>query len=518
MRRPSQHIQMEDTTSRYYSVYLGWALVLVPLALALTWRKRANNGLRLPPGPWQLPVIGSLHHLVRQLPHRALRDLAMRHGPVMLLRLGSVPTMVLSSPDAAREVLKTQDLAFATRRLTATMGVLTCGGRDMIFAPYGDYWRQLRKIAVTEVLTAGRVRSFRAIREEEVATMLRAIQSAGPVVDLRALLSALVSDGTFRAVMGSRCDSKQRDLFLHELDRIVRLATGLNTADLWPSSWLAGRLSNALRRAEEIHASVFGIIKGIIHEHLERREEGQGGEEDVLDVLLKIHKDGVIDMVAVEGVIFDIFTAGSETSATTLEWAMAELMRNPTAMVKATAEVRRAFEGDGTVDEGKLGELPYMRLVIRETFRLHPPLPLMLPRECQEPCKVLGFDVLKGTQVIVNTWALGRDERSWGPDAAEFRPERFESGAGVDVDFRGTDFELLPFGAGRRMCPGMAFGLASVELPLASMLLHFDWEAPNISNPAEFDMTEQIGVTARRKANLLLRPSLRVPLPTSPPH
>lgn len=237
----------------------------------------------------------------------------------------------------------------------------------------------------------------------------------------------------------------------------------------------------------------------------------------MLDVLLKIHKDGVIDMVAVEGVIFDIFSAGSETSATTLEWVMAELMKNPAAMVKATAEVRRAFEGDGTVDEGKLGELPYMRLVIRETFRLHPPLPLMLPRECQEPCKVLGFDVLKGTQVIVNTWALGRDERSWGPDAAEFRPERFESGAGVDVDFRGTDFELLPFGAGRRMCPGMAFGLAGVKLPLASMLLHFDWEAPNISNLAEFDMTEQFGFTARRKANLLLRPSLRVPLPTSPP-
>ena len=256
---------MEDSISHYYSVYLGWALVLASLALALRRRKTANNGLQLPPGPWQLPIIGSLHHLVRQLPHRAMRDLARRHGPVMLLRLGSMPTLVLSSPDAAREVLKNQDLAFATRRLTATMGVLTYGGRDMIFAPYGDYWRQLRKIAVTEVLTAGRVRSFRAIREEEVATMLRAIQSAGPVVELRALLSALISDGTFRAVMGNRCDSKQRDLFLRELDRIVRLATGLNTADLWPSSWLAGRLSNALRRAEEIHASVFGIIKGIIH-------------------------------------------------------------------------------------------------------------------------------------------------------------------------------------------------------------------------------------------------------------
>jgi cytochrome P450 len=191
---------------------------------------------------------------------------------------------------------------------------------------------------------------------------------------------------------------------------------------------------------------------------------------------------------------------------------MAELVKNPRVMKKVTAEVRRAFKAGGMVVEDRLGEVPYLHLVIRETHRMHAPAPLLLPRESQEPCKVMGFDVPKGTQVIVNAWALGHDERCWPDATEEFRPERFQGGAdAAAVDFRGTDFELLPFGAGRRMCPGMAFGLASVELPLASLLLHFDWEAPDL---AGFDMTEAFGVTARRKADLLLRPSLRVPVPS----
>ncbi|XP_047071281.1 zealexin A1 synthase-like [Lolium rigidum] len=501
---------MEDT-SEY--CYLGWALVSLALLLAtLRWRLTANNGLRLPPGPWQLPFIGSLHHMAGQLPHRALRELAQRHGPVMLLRLGEVPTLVLSSPEAAREVMKIQDLVFATRPLTPTMSVVTCGGRDIIFAPYGEYWRHLRKIVVTELLVARRVASFRAIREEEVAAMLHEVGSAaaaGCQVDMRARLSTVVSDTTFRAVMGDRC--KQRELFLRELDNLVGLATGFNPVDLWPSSWLVRRFSGTLRRAEENHALVYGIIRGVIQDHLDRNKQGEE-DEDMLDVLLKIHKDGEIDMVAVEAVIFDLFAAGSETSATTLEWAMAELVKNPRVMKKVTAEVRRAFKASGTVVEDRLGEVPYLHLVIRETLRMHGPAPLLLPRQCQEPCQVMGFDVPKGTQVIVNAWALGHDERCWPDGTEEFRPERFQAGAkAAAVDFRGTDFELLPFGAGRRMCPGMAFGLASVELPLASLLLHFDWEAPDM---AGFDMTEAFGVTARRKADLLLRPSLRVPVPS----
>ncbi|CAN6381813.1 unnamed protein product [Urochloa humidicola] len=506
---------MEDTP-HYCFVYLGWALVSVLVALATRWRlEAATHGLRLPPGPWQLPIIGSLHHLAWKLPHHAMRDLALRHGPVMLLRLGEVPTVVLSSRAAAAEVLRNHDRAFATRPMNATMRVLSCDGRDIVFAPYGEYWRQLRRVAVSELLTSRRVRSFRAIREEEVAAMLRGVVAAaaaasGGVVEMRARLSALVTDATFRAVMGDRC--REREVFLRERDRVVELATGFNPADLWPSSRLAGALSGGVRRARESRDAMLGIFDGIIRGHLSTC----GGEaRDLLDVLLKIHKDGDLDMDSVKAVIFDIFNAGSETSATTLEWAMAELIRNPACLKKATAEVRRAFEAAGsTVVEDRLSDLPYLHLVIRETLRLHPPLPLLLPRECREPCRVLGFDVPKGTQVVVNAWALGRDREYWPEGPEEFRPERFEAGAAcAAVDFRGADFELLPFGAGRRMCPGMAFGLANVELPLASLLLHFDWEAPG--GPGGFDMAEAFGITARRKANLLLRPTLRVPIPSS---
>uniref|UniRef100_A0ACD6AAU7 Uncharacterized protein n=1 Tax=Avena sativa TaxID=4498 RepID=A0ACD6AAU7_AVESA len=516
--------KMEDNAV----VYLG--LALASLLFLLAWRRvrKAGHDLRLPPGPWTLPVIGSMHHIAGALPHRAMRDLARRHGwPVMLLWLGEVPTLVVSSREAAREVMKTHDTSFATRPLSSTVSVLTNGGRDIIFAPYGDYWRQMRKIAVTEVLTARRVLSFRAIREEETGAMLRAVAAVAAagdeLIDMRARMAALVSDTTARAVFGDRF--KDRDLFLRELDRAIALSAGFNPADLWPSSRLAVWASGAVRRAEECRDTVFGILDSVIAEHQDRMAgEGGAAQEDVIDILLRVQKDGGLqfpmDMDSIKAVVFDIFGGGSETSATTLEWIMAELVRNPSVLRRATDEVRRAFQAAGAVVEQDLATaVPYLHLVIRETFRLHTPLPLLLPRECRDApaCKVLGYDVPQGTQVLVNAWAMGRDERYWPDDPEEFRPERFEAakgdGGSEGVDFRGADFELLPFGAGRRMCPGMGFGLANVELALASLLLHFDWEAPGVADPAEFDMTEAFGITSRRKAGLMLRPVLRVPVP-----
>uniref|UniRef100_A0ACD5YVX6 Uncharacterized protein n=1 Tax=Avena sativa TaxID=4498 RepID=A0ACD5YVX6_AVESA len=367
-----------------------------------------------------------------------------------------------------------------------------------------------------ELLTARRVVSFRAVREEEVASMLRGVAAAAAAarpVEMRARLSTLTSDTTARIAMGDRC--KDRDLFLRKLERCIELVAGFNPADLWPSSRLAGMVSGAVQQAKECKDTVYEILDGVIQEHLARL--GDGHAEDLLDVLLKIQKDDglqfAVDMDDIKAVIFEVFAAGTETTSTTLGWVIAELIRNPRVMEKATAEVRRAFEAGGEVVEGRLGDLPYLQLVIRETFRLHSPVPLLLPRECREPCKVLGYDVPLGTQVVVNVWALGRDERYW--DAPEeFRPERFQTGA--TADFRGADFELLPFGAGRRMCPGAAFGLTFVEYTLACLLLHFDWEAPpGLADPAQFDMTEAFGMTSRRKADLLLRPILRVPLPAA---
>uniref|UniRef100_A0ACD5ZIE8 Uncharacterized protein n=1 Tax=Avena sativa TaxID=4498 RepID=A0ACD5ZIE8_AVESA len=501
------------------NLYVYLALALASLLVVLVRRRRTamhgmKDALRLPPSPWALPIIGHLHHLAGALPHRAMRALSLRHGPVMLLRLGEVPTLVVSSRDGAREVMKTHDTAFASRPLSASVRAISNGGRGIVFAPYGDRWRHLRKIAVMELLTARRVVSFRAVREEEVASMLRGVAAAAArPVEMRARLSTLTSDTTARIAMGDRC--KDRDLFLRKLERCIELVAGFNPADLWPSSRLAGLVSGAVQQAKECKDTVYEILDGVIQEHLARL--GDGHAEDLLDVLLKIQKDDglqfAVDMDDIKAVIFEVFAAGTETTSTTLGWVIAELIRNPRVMEKATAEVRRAFESGGEVVEGRLGDLPYLQLVIRETFRLHSPVPLLLPRECREPCKVLGYDVPLGTQVVVNVWALGRDERYW--DAPEeFRPERFQTGA--TADFRGVDFELLPFGAGRRMCPGAAFGLTFVEYTLACLLLHFDWEAPpGLADPAQFDMTEAFGMTSRRKADLLLRPILRVPLPAA---
>jgi cytochrome P450 len=175
------------------------------------------------------------------------------------------------------------------------MRALTKGGRGIIMAPYGAHWRQLRRITITKLLTARRVLSFRAVREEEAAAMLRACAAAAAAgsraVDMRERLSALITDTTMRAAMGDRF--KDREVFLRVLDRAIVLSAGFNMADLWPSSRIVGRLSGAVRRCEEIRDTVFGILDGIIEEHLERMRNGGGGEvKDLLDVLLKVQQDG----------------------------------------------------------------------------------------------------------------------------------------------------------------------------------------------------------------------------------
>jgi cytochrome P450 len=210
----------------------------------------------------------------------------------------------------------------------------------------------------------------------------------------------------------------------------------------------------------------------------------------------------------------DLFVAGSETSSTMLQWAMAELMRNPTVMRRAQEEVRRELAGHDRVTEDSLRNLHYMRLVIKETLRLHPAAPLLVPRECRIPCEVLGFDVPQGAMVLVNAWAIGRDPAHW--DAPEeFVPERFEEqGGSAGRDFKGTDFEFVPFGAGRRMCPGMAFGLAHIELALAALLFHFDWDLPEGMVREELDMTEAAGITARLRSDLLVIAVPRAQVPS----
>ncbi|VAH25710.1 unnamed protein product [Triticum turgidum subsp. durum] len=495
------------------AVYLVLALVL-PLLLLKHIRKRSGGaGQKLPPGPWRLPVIGSLHHLAgKPLVHRAFADIAHRLGdaPLVYLKLGEVPVVVASSAEAAREVMKTQDVTFATRPWSPTTKILMSDGVGVAFAPYGAHWRQLRKICIMELLSARRVQSFRNVREEEAGRLVAAIAAGagnGEPVNVSERLAVLIADMTVRAMIGDRFS--RREEFLEVLQQGVRILSGFNLGDLFPSSRLFGFVSGSARQAWENHTKGFELIECAIKQHEEVKAaaaasngDGKEGEqEDLLDVLLRVQKEGGHDapftMGSIKCLLVDLFSAGSETSATTLIWAMSELMRNPTTMAKAQAEVRNHLQGKPSVTEDDLADLKYMRLVIKETLRLHPSVPLLLPREPTEACKVLGYDMPTGTTVFVNTWAICRDPKHW--DAPEeFRPERFESG---EVDFKGTNFEYTPFGAGRRICPGMLFAQSSMELALAALLYHFDWELPA---GGELDMEEEMGIAVGRKNDLYL--------------
>jgi cytochrome P450 len=201
----------------------------------------------------------------------------------------------------------------------------------------------------------------------------------------------------------------------------------------------------------------------------------------------------------------DLFTGGGETSPGAILWGMSEIVKNPKVMEEAQTEVRRVFDGKGFVDETELHQLIYLKSVIKETMRLHPTLPLLVPRESRERCQINGYEIPAKTRVMVNAWAIGRDPRYW-VEAESFKPERFVNSP---IDFKGTDFEYIPFGAGRRMCPGIAFAIPSIELPLAQLLYHFDWKLPNGMKNEELDMTESFGLTVGRKYDLCLIPITR---------
>ncbi|KAM0927357.1 hypothetical protein ACQ4PT_002828 [Festuca glaucescens] len=288
-----------------WSLLLSYLLLLPLMAIApflcLIKRRRAGRAFRLPPSPWALPVLGHLHHLAGNLPHRALRDIARLHGPLVLLRLGVLPMVVVSSAEAAREVMVTHDVDFATRPFTRTLRLAVAqGANGIIFAPYGDEWRQIRKICTVELLSTRRVHSFRSVREEEAGRLLREVAAAAAapaVANLSEMMAAYVTDSAVRTIIGSRL--KNRAEFLALLDRGSKLLATMSLPDFYPSSRLAMLVSRMPRRVKRLFQEQAAFMDGIVREHKENRAgtaDDDKYQEDLLDVLLRVQGQGDIQL------------------------------------------------------------------------------------------------------------------------------------------------------------------------------------------------------------------------------
>ncbi|RDX93426.1 Cytochrome P450 71D10, partial [Mucuna pruriens] len=501
----SYTVVVMELHSNPFSIYFFASFLFLLLLSKLIHRSGSN---KLPPGPKTLPLIGNIHQLVGSQTHRCLKELADKYGPLMHLKLGQVSNIVATSREMAEEITRTQDLNFADRPNLVSSRIVSYDATSISFSPHGNYWRQLRKMCTVELLTAKRVQSFRSIREDEVSELVNKIRaSEGSIFNLTHHIYPMTYAIAARASFGKK--SRYQEEFISKIKEQLSLIGGFSVADLYPSIGLLQMMAKA--KVEKVHREIDRVLQDILEEHRNRKSGEREAVEDLVDVLLKFQSENEWEYPLtddnVKAVIQDMFIGGGETSSSTVEWAMSEMARNPRVMEKAQVEVRKAFDSKGYVDEAELHQLIYLKSIIKETMRMHAPVPLLIPRVNRERCQINGYEIPAKSRVIINAWAIGRDPKYWA-EAESFRPERFLNSS---IDFKGTNYEFIPFGAGRRICPGITFATPNIELPLARLLYHFDWKLPNNMKNEELDVAESYGATARRENDLCLIPITRRP-------
>ncbi|XP_068636122.1 geraniol 8-hydroxylase-like [Aristolochia californica] len=485
-------------------VFLCVSLFLITVhAILQAFRRR-----KLPPGPFGLPIVGNLF-LVMDRPHESLAALAKSHGPLMTLQLGFVTTVVASSPEMAKEILQKNGQSFAGRTVP---DAVTAGAHyelSSAWVPPNAQWRSRRKIFNAQIFTATRLDALETILNQKMTEMVdyvRELSPTGQAVDIGHLAFSTMLNAISNVVFSVdlvdyKSDGAQQ--FKDMMVRIMEDAGKPNLSDFFPflKSFDLQGIRRHIKVAYDYHQL---IIDDLIDQRLQSRSLGLSRKNDFLDILLDHSQEqgSEFDRLCVKILISDLFIAGGDTSANTVEWVMAELMRNTWIMAKVQEELRQAVESGRAVERSDISRLGYLQAVVKETMRLHPVTPLLLPHRAETDTEVCGYFIPRNTQVLVNAWAIARDGSQWN-DATSFMPERFMES---EVDYRGTDFGFIPFGASRRMCPGWPLAVRVVHLMVASLVHSFDWNLPVAVTPEKMDMTDKFGVTLRKAVPLLAVP------------
>ncbi|XP_074381023.1 cytochrome P450 81Q32-like [Apium graveolens] len=487
-----------------------------------------NKIQNLPPTPFlNFPFLGHLYLLKKPL-HRKLSKISAKHGPLLLLNFGSRRVLLISSPSAAEECFTKNDVVFANRPHLLAGKHLGYNYTSLTWASYGDHWRNLRRMATVEVFSAHRLQSSQVIRVEETRILLdrlfRASRSSEStsrtskenIVDMKSTFFEMMLNVLMRMIAGKRyygdndvSDEVEARRFKEIVSETFVISGASNLGDFLPVMKLVEK-RGIEKKMMVLRKKRDQFVQELIDEHRQNMNDSdttKSGRMSMIELLLSLQQTEpeYYNDEIIRGLILVLLVAGTDTTVVTMEWALSLLVNNPDVLKKAQIEIDNHVGQDRLLNESDIANLPYLRCIIAETMRMYPAGPLLVPHESSAECKVEGYSIPEGTMLIVNLWAIQNDPKIWA-EPSRFMPERFEG-------FEGTrdGYKFMPFGAGRRACPGEGLAMRMIGLVLGSLLQCFDWERVG---KELVDMTEGPGLTMPKLRPLVVRCQPRMTMPS----
>nr|WJZ49104.1 cytochrome P450 [Isodon lophanthoides var. gerardianus] len=479
-------------------------LIISTAFLFLRSTFRHGRAKPLPPGPKPLPIVGNFLQLGIKKPYESLAKLAKTHGPLMSLHLGSLCTIIVSSPEMARELLQHHGQVFSGRTVSQAMHTRGLNKQSMAFAPTGKEWRDKRKICKEQVFSEHSLEASEGLRREKLQQLLHYVeQHCGEVVDVHEAVLVTNLNLMLTTLFSTR-SREFKSQVTREFKEIVEVIASevavANVADYFPI--LRSIDPQGIKRKAELYfGKLFGKFEFFLNERLETRRANPSAprEKDLLETLVDITQGNDYSLTndQIPYLLFDLFVGGSETNTTSIEWIMTELLFHPDKLHKLKQELKSVVGEKEQVRESDIPRLPYLQAVVKEALRYHPPGPLLLPRRSEADQEVNGYMIPEGAQILFNVWAMGRDPALW-PNPDSFEPERFLE---RKIDLKGQHFELIPFGAGRRICPGMPLAARILQMTTAVLVHNFEWKLEKEKDHPDHK-GEVLGVALRRAVPL----------------
>ncbi|CAK9173160.1 unnamed protein product [Ilex paraguariensis] len=424
--------------------------------------------------------------------------------------------MVLKLFKTAKEVVRDHDTIFGNRDPPIAALAVTYGGLDIAWSSYGSYWRNMRKVFVREMLSNRSIEAGYNLRRDEVQKTVREIYTKiGTPIDIGDIGFLTQVNVTMSMLWGSTLDWEKTSNIKAEFREVVMKITETfgkpNISDFFP---MLARfdVQGVERNMKRLFQWVERILDAVINERMKSNTMNKEGaleneeKKDFLQILLQLQEEEDtgkrINMTQIKALLMDIVVGGTDTTSTMVEFVMAEIINNPEVMKRVQEELADVVGKNNMVEESHLQKLLYMDAVVKETFRLHPPLPFLVPRRPSQSCIVGGYTIPKDSNVFLNVWAMHRDPQFW-EDPLEFKPERFLNCNG-EWDYSGNNFQYLPFGSGRRICAGIPLAERTLKYVLASFLHLFQWKLPE---GEELELSERFGIVIKKKTPLIAIPT-----------